>query len=133
MANDSLKIVTTSGNRKGQKVLALTGSLNIHSVFTFQAATREESAEQVILDFTNVPFMDSAGLGALVGAYVAAQRTHRKLAVAGANTPVKTLIDMTQVGTLIKCYEDVAAAQAALGQSRESELENWHKPPPPQA
>ena len=33
----------------------------------------------------------------------------------GANTPVKTLIDMTQVGTLIKCYDSVAAAQAALG------------------
>jgi anti-sigma B factor antagonist len=130
MVDDSLKIATTEGNRKGQKVLALTGSLNIHSVFTFQAATREETAEQVILDFTQVPFLDSAGLGALVGAYVAAQRTHRKLAVAGANKQVTALIDMTQVGTLIKCYENVAAAQAALGQTRESELENWQKTPP---
>jgi anti-sigma B factor antagonist len=130
MVNDSLKIAASAGDRKGQKILALTGSLNIHSVFTFQAVTREETAEQVILDFTNVPFMDSAGLGALVGAYVAAQRTHRKLAVVGANTQVKALIDMTQVGTLIKCYEDVAAAQAALGQTRESELSNWQKSPP---
>jgi anti-sigma B factor antagonist len=130
MADESLKIATTEGNRKGQKVLTLTGSLNIHSVFTFQAVTREETAEQVILDFAQVPFLDSAGLGALVGAYVAAQRTHRKLAVAGANAQVKALIDMTQVGTLIKCYENVAAAQAALGQTRESELENWQKTPP---
>ena len=130
MATESLKMVSSEGDRKGQKILALSGSLNIHSVFAFQAATREETAEQVILDFTHVPFMDSAGLGALVGAYVAAQRTHRKLAVAGANTPVKALIDMTQVGTLIKCYEDVAAAQASLGPTRESELENWHKSPP---
>jgi len=130
MANESLKIVPSEGDRKGQKILTLTGSLTIHSVFAFQAATREETAEQVILDFTNVPFMDSAGLGALVGAYVAAQRTHRKLAVAGANTQVKALIDMTQVGTLVKCYENVAAAQAALGQTRESELEKWHKTPP---
>jgi anti-sigma B factor antagonist len=130
MANGSLTIAAADGDRKGQKILALAGSLNIHTVFTFQAAAREETAEQVILDFTNVPFMDSAGLGSLVGAYVAAQRTHRKLAVAGANTQVKALIDMTQVGTLIKCYEDVAAAQAALGQTRESELDNWHKSPP---
>ena len=115
MANDTLQIVSSDGNRGGQKVLKLTGSLTIHSVFVFQEATREETAQQVILDFSGVPYMDSAGLGALVGAYVAAQRTQRKLAVAGANTPVKTLIDMTQVGTLIKCYESVAAAQAALG------------------
>jgi len=131
MANDTLIVVGTDGDRKGQKILTLTGSLNIHSVFAFQAATREETAEQVILDFTKVPFMDSAGLGSLVGAYVAAQRTHRKLAVAGANTQVKTLIDMTQVGTLVKCYENVAVAQAALGPTRESELENWHKTSPP--
>jgi anti-sigma B factor antagonist len=130
MANGSLKIVVTEGNRKGQKILVFTGSLNIHTVFTFQAATREETAEQVILDFTEVPFMDSAGLGSLVGAYVAAQRTHRKLAVAGANTQVKALIDMTQVGTLIKCHENIAAAQRALGHTRESELENWHKTSP---
>jgi anti-sigma B factor antagonist len=130
MAHESLTIVTTDGDRKGQKILTLTGSLNIHSVFTFQGATREQTAEQVILDFTKVPFMDSAGLGALVGAYVAAERTHRKLAVAGANTQVNALIDMTQVSTLIKCYENVAAAQAALGPTRESELENWHKSPP---
>src|ERR1700677_850353 len=130
MATESLKMVSSEGDRKGQKILALTGSLTIHSVFAFQAATREETAEQVILDFTNVPFMDSAGLGSLVGAYVAAQRTHRKLAGAGANTQVKALIDMTQVGTLIKCYEDVAAAQAALGHTRESELDNCHKSPP---
>jgi anti-sigma B factor antagonist len=131
MANDTLIVVATDGDRKGQKILTMTGSLNIHSVFAFQAATREETAEQVILDFTKVPFMDSAGLGSLVGAYVAAQRTHRKLAVAGANTQVKTLIDMTQVGTLVKCYENVAVAQAALGPTRESELENWHKTSPP--
>ncbi|HEY4877918.1 MAG TPA: STAS domain-containing protein [Candidatus Acidoferrales bacterium] len=131
MANDTLIVVATDGDRKGQKILTLTGSLNIHSVFAFQAATREETAEQVILDFTGVPFMDSAGLGSLVGAYVAAQRTHRKLAVAGANTQVKTLIDMTQVGTLVKCYENVALAQAALGPTRESELENWRKTSPP--
>jgi anti-sigma B factor antagonist len=115
MANNTLQIVSSDGNRAGQKILKLTGSLTIHSVFAFQEATREETAQQVILDFSGVPYMDSAGLGALVGAYVAAQRTQRKLAVAGANTPVKTLIDMTQVGTLIKCYDSVAAAQAALG------------------
>jgi anti-sigma B factor antagonist len=130
MANETLKIVAADGNRPGQKILKLGGSLNIHSIFIFQAATREETAEQVILDFSNVPFMDSAGLGSLVGAYVAAQRTNRKLAVAGANPRVKAIIDMTQVGTLIKCYEDVAAAQAALGDTRESELNNWHKSPP---
>src|SRR5277367_4305547 len=98
MANETLNIVTTDGARAGQKILALSGSLNIHTVFTFQTATRAETSPEVILDFTNVAFVDSAGLGALVGAYVAAQRNQRKLAVVGANKQVSALIDMTQVG-----------------------------------
>src|SRR5271169_2187973 len=129
MARDTLQIVVSAGSREGQKILTLKGSLNIQTIFDFQKATREEGAPKLILDFSGVPYMDSAGLGALVGAYVAAQRTHRKLAVAGASTQVKALIDMTQVGTLVKCYPDVAA-QAALGQTRESELGNWQKTPP---
>jgi anti-sigma B factor antagonist len=115
MARDTLQIVVTAGSKDGQKVLTLKGSLNIQTIFDFQKATREETAPKLILDFSGVPYMDSAGLGALVGAYVAAQRTQRKLAVAGTNTQVKALIDMTHVGTLIKSYSSVQEAEEALG------------------
>jgi anti-sigma B factor antagonist len=115
MARDTLQIVVSAGSREGQKILTLKGSLNIQTIFDFQKATREEGAPKLILDFSGVPYMDSAGLGALVGAYVAAQRTRRKLAVAGTNTQVKTLIDMTHVGTLIKSYATVQEAEEALG------------------
>jgi anti-sigma B factor antagonist len=115
MARDILQIVVSAGSRAGQKILTLKGSLNIQTIFEFQKATREESAPKLILDFSGVPYLDSAGLGALVGAYVAAQRTQRKLAVTGTNTQVKALIDMTQVGTLIKSYATVREAEEALG------------------
>ena len=115
MARDILQIVVSAGSREGQKILTLKGSLNIQTIFEFQKATREESAPKLILDFSGVPYVDSAGLGALVGAYVAAQRTQRKLAVAGTNTQVKALIDMTHVGTLIKSYANVQEAEEALG------------------
>jgi anti-sigma B factor antagonist len=115
MARDTLQIVVSAGSREGQKILTLKGSLNIQTIFDFQLATREEGAPKLILDFSGVPYMDSAGLGALVGAYVTAQRTQRKLAVAGTNTQVKALIDMTHVGTLIKSYANVQEAEEALG------------------
>jgi anti-sigma B factor antagonist len=115
MARDTLQIVTSTGSREGQKILTLKGSLNIQTIFDFQKATREDGSPKLILDFSGVPYMDSAGLGALVGAYVAAQRTQRKLAVAGTNTQVKALIDMTHVGTLIKSYATLQEAEDALG------------------
>ena len=115
MARDTLQIVTSAGSKAGQTILTLKGSLNIQTIFDFQKATREEGAPKLILDFSGVPYVDSAGLGALVGAYVAAQRTQRKLAVAGTNTQVRALIDMTHVGTLIKSYATVREAEEALG------------------
>ncbi|MFZ0582065.1 MAG: STAS domain-containing protein [Candidatus Acidiferrales bacterium] len=115
MPNDQLQIAASAGSREGQKVLTLKGSLSIQTVFAFQTATRAETAPKLILDFSGVPYVDSAGLGALVGAYVAAQRAQRKLAVTGMNTQVKALIDMTHVGTLIKSFDTVQEAEEALG------------------
>jgi anti-sigma B factor antagonist len=114
MPQEHLQIVPSAGIAGDQKVLALTGSLNIQTIFTFQSATREETTPKLILDFSGVSYVDSAGLGALVGAYVAAQRAHRKLAVAGMNTQVKALVEMTHVGTLIKSYATVQEAEEAL-------------------
>jgi anti-sigma B factor antagonist len=114
MPTANLHIDTKPGSVPDIKIMTLVGSLNIHTIFGFQEATRAETAPKLIIDFGGISYVDSAGLGALVGAYVAAQRHNRKLAVAGMNTQVKALVDMTQVGQLIKSYPQVADAEAAL-------------------
>jgi anti-sigma B factor antagonist len=114
MQNENLQIVVSAGNRKDQKIMRLKGPLNLHTVFGFQTAVRAETSPGVIIDFTGVPFIDSAGLGALVGAYVAAQKVQRKMVVAGLGTQVKALIEMTKVSQLIKSYDTVAEAEEAL-------------------
>jgi len=114
MATEKMNIVTTVGTREGQKVLALKGPLTIHTIFDFQSAVREESSSAVIIDFSNVPFMDSAGLGALVGARVALQKANRPLALAGLNTQVKALLDMSKVSPFFRIFTTVEEAQAAV-------------------
>ncbi len=114
MPNENLQVDARPGKAADVKILSLVGSLNIQTIFSFQAATRAETSPKLIIDFSGVTYVDSAGLGALVGAYVASQRTQRKLAVAGMNTQVKALVDMTHVGTLIKSYPTVEDAEAAL-------------------
>ena len=114
MPNENLQIVITPGNRDGQKILSLKGSLNIQTIFGFQSAVRAENSPVVILDFSGVPFIDSAGLGALVGAYVAAQKKPQRMAVVGMNTQVKALIEMTKVSQLIKSYDTIGEAEELL-------------------
>jgi anti-sigma B factor antagonist len=95
-------------------ILQLKGSLNIHTVFDFQNALRAETSPALILDFSGVPYIDSAGLGALVGAHIAAQRANRKLAFASMNTQVKALIEMTHVNKLFPNYPTIQEAEAAI-------------------
>jgi len=114
MPNENLQIVITPGNRDGQKILSLKGSLNIQTIFGFQSAVRAESSPMVILDFSGVPFIDSAGLGALVGAYVAAQKKPQRMAVVGMNMQVKALVEMTKVSQLIKSFDTVGEAEEQL-------------------
>ncbi len=114
MASDKMDIVTTVGTREGQKVLALKGPLTIHTIFDFQSAVREQSNTAVIIDFSNVPFMDSAGIGALVGARVALQKANRPLAIAALNTQVKALLDMSKVSPFFRIFSTVEEAQAAV-------------------
>ena len=114
MPNENLQIVITPGNRDGQKIVSLKGSLNIQTIFGFQSAVRAENSPMVILDFSGVPFIDSAGLGALVGAYVAAQKKPQRMAVVGMNTQVKALVEMTKVSQLIKSFDTVGEAEEKL-------------------
>jgi anti-sigma B factor antagonist len=113
MTKENLQIVESKGSR-GQKILHLKGSLTIHTVFNFQDAIRTDPAPVMILDFSGVPYMDSAGLGALVGAYVGSQKAMRKLAFAAMNTQVRALVDMTNVAQLFKAYATVQEAEAAI-------------------
>jgi anti-anti-sigma factor len=114
MPNENLQIVASDGSSTGQRILRLRGPLTIHTIFDFQGAVRAEGAPLVIVDFSGVPYMDSAGLGALVGAHVSAERAHRKVALTGMNERLKALLTMTQVARLLRPYETVEEAERGM-------------------
>lgn len=114
MGNESIQIIASNGSANGHRILTMRGPLTIHTIFDFQTAVRAEQSPVVILDLSGVPYVDSAGLGAIVGAYVSAQRSNRKLLLAGLNERVEALISMTHVSRLFPPYDTVADAERAL-------------------
>ena len=83
MPQDSLRIEDQPGMQPGQRILILDGALVMTTMFQFQATVRADTSRSLIIDFTNVPYVDSAGIGALVGAYVTRQHGGRRLALLG--------------------------------------------------
>jgi anti-sigma B factor antagonist len=114
MASEKMQILPSQGARDGQKILSLKGPLTIQTTFDFQSAARAETSPILIIDLSEVPFVDSAGLGALVGVLVSAQKENREVAFVGANPRVKALMDMTKVSQLFRMYTTLQDAQASL-------------------
>ena len=97
------------------EVLELNGPLTAANAPVFQnAMRREDPAETLILDLTDVPYIDSAGLGLLVTAYVTRQKTGRKMVLSGINARVQKLFDVTRVSSLFLTFSTPEEAIAAL-------------------
>ena len=98
-----------------QEVLSLRGPLTANNGATFQnAMRREDPADTVILDLSDVPYIDSAGLGLLVTAYVTRQKSGRKMVLSGINSRVQRLFDITRVASLFLIFSSPEEAIAAL-------------------
>ena len=102
-----------AGSRSGQRVLRLSGPLLLPSLFPFQRAVRSSNLPHLILDFTAVPYLDSAGLGAVVGAYVTHHQDGRSLALVGVNHRVRNLFKVTHVDRFFRFFPTVAEAEQA--------------------
>jgi anti-sigma B factor antagonist len=67
------------------------------NMFEFQSKVRAAQAPTLILDLSEVPYMDSAGVGVLVGAYVSRDKDGRKLLLVGVVQRVRQTLQVTQV------------------------------------
>ena len=102
-----------TGSREGVLILRLTGPLNLPNVFGFQSKVRADQSRALILDFTAVPLIDSAGIGALMGAYVNRQKDGRSLGLVGVNQRIHQALEVTRVENFFKFYDSIADAERA--------------------
>lgn len=104
-----------------EEVLAFSGPLVASNGAVFEnAMRREEPADLVILDLSEVPYVDSAGLGLLVSAYVSRQKAGRKMILSGINPRVQKLFEVTRVSDLFLIFSTPEEAIAALGGAAEA-------------
>jgi|SRR5450755_4359065 anti-sigma B factor antagonist len=113
MPNDSLRIEDSPGSQPGQRILRLDGPLLLTTFFDFQKLVRGNQSRSLILDFANVPYVDSAGIGALVGAYVTHQKEGRSLALVGVSDRVHNALKVTHVDQFFRFFDSVGAAEEA--------------------
>ena len=114
MLTEPVRLEAVEGSREGHRILRLSGALTLHTLFPFQDAVRADKASTLILDLTAVPYVDSVGIGSLVGAYVSRQRDGRKLALVGVSERVSASLGVSQLTQFFPTFSTVEAAENAL-------------------
>ncbi len=113
MQREPLTIEHMQSATNGRRILRLQGPITISNLFDFQARVRANTSRTLILDLSGVPYIDSAGIGALVGAYVNHSKENRSLALVGVGERVVNALKITRVDSFFQIFDSLEAAEEA--------------------
>ena len=113
MSQEPLIIEDIPGPKEGQRILRLLGPLTMRTLFDFQSKVRSDNSRALLLDFSKVPYVDSAGIGAMVGAYVTHQRDGHSLFLIGVNDRVHSALKVTRVEQFFRFVDSATTVEQA--------------------
>ena len=119
MDTESLTTENSPGSNEGQRVLKVNGPLTLRTLFDFQNAVRAEKAPTVILELSGVPYVDSAGLGAIINAHVSCTNAGRNLVLVGVTDRFRTLLKLTRVENVLTIFPTLEDAERVFIKPRE--------------
>lgn len=98
-----------SAVRRGQRVIVrLGGELDHHSAAQVRAALdqvlKDVTVRELMLDLTNTTFMDSAGLGVVLGRYRTLSARGGKLILSGVRASIDRIFRMSGLYALVERY-----------------------------
>ncbi|HHW56666.1 MAG TPA: anti-sigma F factor antagonist [Clostridia bacterium] len=101
--------------KKGDILIAkIDGELDHHVAEKIKAIVDEEyekkSYKNLIFDFKNVSFMDSSGIGVIIGRYKKVKENKGKVMIVNANKQLHKIIEVSGLLRIIKCYNDIEEA-----------------------
>ncbi|MEA5580933.1 STAS domain-containing protein [Nodularia harveyana UHCC-0300] len=93
--NPTVKVIEPSG------ILNAINGNEIRREITYLIST---GADIVLIDFENVNFIDSSGLGALVASMQAVKQENGELFICSVNAQVKMIFELTKMDRLFKVF-----------------------------
>lgn len=103
--------VTTEGE---EAVLSCQGRLTMTTAKALREAvetTVGKGSTRVVVDLSEVPFVDSSGLGALIAGLKRARQAGGDLRIAAPGEQVTTVLGLTNLDRVLRYYADVESAR----------------------
>jgi anti-sigma B factor antagonist len=101
---------------EGFTLLSVEGVIKLGESAQFFAQTLERTLAHdqghVIIDFSKINFIDSTGIGELVGYLGRFRNSKREMILVNPSTRIRKLLQIAQLDTLFPTYDTVEAAVA---------------------
>ncbi len=111
-------IVEPSNEGDGHHVCRLTGEVDAYTVGDFREALAGiDDVRWLVIDLSEVPFMDSAGLGALIGGIRRVREADGDVAVISTTASLNRLLHTTGFDRIVPVTESLEDALAALAET----------------
>jgi anti-sigma B factor antagonist len=111
--------ITIHAGQAGTPIVEVTGELDIYTAPRLReqllrlADDEDEAPARVLLDLNKVSFIDSTGLGAIVGAHRRFTQTGATLELVCGHCPVQRLLAITRLDQVFRVHDRIPTANTA--------------------
>jgi anti-sigma B factor antagonist len=107
---EQMEVVREFGATGSTTILRLKGPLTLSTLFLLQDSLREIPDVDTVIDVSEVPYIDSAGLGTILSRWAHTQRTGHKFALTGISPRIEVLLEITKVNTVLPMFKTAEEA-----------------------
>jgi anti-sigma B factor antagonist len=115
MQTAQLKLVKVLGADGNSLVIRFNGKLSLETVHKFIQSLRPEAAARLILDMSDVSFLDSAGVRVMAQLFVHRRSAGPGFALAGLTKQADAVIHVAGLAKLLPIHTSVEAALVQSG------------------
>ncbi|WP_416295172.1 anti-sigma F factor antagonist [Paenibacillus illinoisensis] len=105
-------------HHRGILIVRLSGELDHHTAdmvrMQMDEAIQRRQCEHLVLSLKDLQFMDSSGLGVILGRYKLIKSKGGKMVVCDVNPPVYRLLEMSGLFKIMPIYENEGTALSGL-------------------
>lgn len=109
---------STTRIENGITIVELVGELEVSEAPALRdllGAAIAGPQSRILVDLAQVTFIDSSGVGVLVGANRRADEAGARIGLAAANVGVRRVFELTRTDRVLRLYETVSEGVSALG------------------
>jgi len=99
--------------RNNNLIVKIAGEIDHHEVDRMRTIIDREffrlAATNIVFDFAHVGFMDSSGIGMIIGRYKEVQKVGGTVFAVNINPAVNRIFDISGLKKIVQCYEGFGA------------------------